>query len=57
MTLSVLFWLLMIIWLIFGVWSEYIPNQPYPVRRIGQHFIIFVLLAILGWAKFGPPVQ
>lgn len=57
MTLSVLFWILMIIWLVFGAWVEYVPGQPYPFRRFGGSFLIWVLLAILGWAVFGTPVH
>jgi uncharacterized membrane protein YedE/YeeE len=57
MTLAVLFWVLMIIWLVFGLWTGYTPGQPYPVRSWGGNLLIFVLLAILGYAAFGGPVK
>jgi len=57
MTLSILFWILMILWLIFGWWSGYTPGQPYPFRNWGGNLLIFVLLAILGWAAFGAPIK
>lgn len=57
MTMAILFWVLMIIWLVFGLWSGYVPGQPYPVRSWGGSLLIFVLLAILGWAQFGAPVH
>lgn len=57
MTLSVLFWFLMIIWLLFGAWRDYVPGQPYPLRAWGANLLIFVLLAILGWAQFGAPIK
>ena len=57
MSKEFLFWLLMILWLIFGWWTEYIPGQPYPYRRGVWSLLIFVLLAILGWAQFGAPVK
>lgn len=57
MPLAVLFWVLMVISLIFGWWVEYVPGQPFPVRRVGYSFLYFVLLAILGWQVFGPAVR
>jgi hypothetical protein len=57
MTLAVLYWVLMLLWLLFSLWIDYVPNQPYPVRRGAWSFMIFVLLLILGWAVFGSPVK
>jgi hypothetical protein len=57
MTLAVLFWVLMIVWLALGAWSEYVPGQPYPFFRGLGHFFMFILLAILGWGVFGAPVK
>lgn len=57
MSLAVLFWLLMILSLLLGWWSDYIPGQPYPFRRGLWALLTFLLLAILGWAQFGAPVH
>jgi len=57
MTLSVLFWVLMIIWLLFGLWNDYVPGQPYPFNRGAWTFLVFVLFSILGWQVFGAPVR
>ena len=57
MTLSVLFWVLMIVSLIFGFWAHYEPAQPFQFKTGGYNLLIFVLLAILGWAQFGWPVK
>lgn len=57
MPLSVLFWVLMIFWLVFGAWSVYVPGQPYPVRTTAGNFLLFILFCILGWAQFGGPVR
>jgi hypothetical protein len=57
MTLAVLFWVLMIIWLVLGIWRDYTPGQPYPMPRLAGSLFLFVLLAILGWAQFGGPVK
>ncbi len=55
MTLQLLFWVLMILWAIFGVWGYREPNQPF--ARGGGWFLTFILLAILGWAVFGAPIK
>lgn len=57
MPLAILYWVLMIIWLVFGAWVDYAPNQPYPFRKFGWSLMVFVLLAILGWQVFGAPVR
>ncbi len=57
MTLGLLFWILMIIWLIFGWWKEYVPGQPYPFNRAAGSMLEFVLFGILGWAAFGAPIK
>lgn len=57
MPLSILFWVLMILWLIFGFWASYVPGSPYPWQRGGAHFLTWVLLAILGWKVFGAVIQ
>lgn len=58
MSLAVLFWVLMIIWLVFGIWSGYVPGQPYPgIRNWGSNLLLFILFAILGWQVFGAPVK
>jgi hypothetical protein len=57
MSRELLFWVLMILWLIIGLWFEYIPGQPYPFKRLPGNLLIFVLLAVLGWQVFGAPVK
>lgn len=57
MTLNVLFWVLMIVWLVFGFWLDYVPGQPYPFRRGAWTFLVWILLAIIGWQVFGPAVH
>ena len=57
MTLAILFWVLMIVSLIFNMWSSYTSGQPYPINKWGPSMLVFVLLTILGWAQFGAPVK
>lgn len=56
MLLPVWFWLMMFLWLFFGVWREYTP-QPTPFVRSTGVFMLFILFAILGWQVFGSPVK
>ena len=57
MSLQLLFWTLMLFWLVFGMWSTYVPGQPYPVRAWGGNILLFILFLILGWQTFGAPVK
>jgi len=55
MTLAIAFWVLMLIWLVFGalVWSG--NAGPYAVA--GNTLLLFMLFLILGWHSFGAPVH
>lgn len=52
MTLGLAFWILMLIWLVFGVWWNW-PNQAV----VGSNLLIFILLGLLGWHAFGAPIH
>ena len=55
MTLALIFWILMLIWLGLSLLS-YWPNSPATPPWIGTAFL-FLLILILGWGVFGPPVR
>ncbi len=56
MTKGLIFWLLMILWFIFGMWVAWpLGNGPY--YPLGGNVLLFVLLALLGWRTFGSPVK
>ena len=57
MSLAFLFWLLMIFWLVFGLWSGSVPGQPYTYRNWGGNILLFILLVVLGWSQFGAPLK
>jgi len=52
MSLALAFWILMLIWLVFGFWSAW-PN----IGGAGGNLLLFILLGILGWAAFGAPIK
>ena len=56
MSLQLLFWILMLIWLIFGL----AYNGGYlagPYGPWGNTILLFILFLILGWQVFGQPIQ
>lgn len=56
MSRGLLFWFLMILWFIFGLWSAW-PLGPNSYAFVGGNVLLFVLLALLGWKVFGPVLR
>ncbi len=56
MSLGTAFWVLMLIWAIFGFFS-YRGTVPGPYGWYGNTLLLFVLLFLLGWHDFGPPLH
>lgn len=54
MPISVLFWVLMVLWFIFSSWNGFLAGDK---KVIGGNLLMFALFAILGWRVFGPVVQ
>jgi len=53
MSFALLFAILMLLWLIFGLWGRWTwAGQPYGPMANG--IFIWVLFALLGWRVFGP---
>jgi len=57
MPLSVLFWVIYLIAVLFGAWSSYEPAQPLWYRRAGSYLLLWILVGILGWEVFGSVVR
>jgi hypothetical protein len=57
MSAGIWFWIIYVLCVIFGMWSEWPagPNGNY--RPLGGRFAVFVLLGLLGWGVFGPPIK
>jgi hypothetical protein len=56
MPLGLLYWVLMILWLIFGFW-QWSPVAPANYRPFGGHVLLWILLFIIGWRVFGFVIQ
>jgi len=55
LSIGVVFWILMIIWLVFGFWIYWPINAN--GRPFGGHLFIWFMLFLLGWAVFGFPIS
>lgn len=55
MTLALAFWILMLVWLVFGLWSNWPVSGN--AKPAGGTLLLFILLALLGWAQFGAPLH
>lgn len=56
MTIGLPFWILMIIWLVFG-FLVYWPAAGARLYPVGGHLLLWILLALLGWKVFGPAIH
>jgi hypothetical protein len=57
MTIEVLFWLLMILWAVLGVYSRRDDFRGGNYGLIGGGVLLWVLLALLGWKVFGSIIK
>lgn len=56
MTLGLCYWILMLIWAVFGLLVHFsVIGGPYGV--VGNSLLLFVLFLLLGWQVFGPPLH
>lgn len=58
MTFGLCYWILMLLWLVFGLWSNWpAAGQPHNLRPVGGTLLLFILLVLLGWKTFGAPIH
>jgi hypothetical protein len=57
MPLGILFWVIYVIALLFGAWSNYAAGDPLWTRRAGAYGVLWLLVGFLGWAVFGAVVK
>jgi hypothetical protein len=59
-SIGFVFWLLMILWLVFGLywsWPADRAGGPRAFAPVGGNLMLFVLLFLVGWRAFGFPIQ
>jgi len=55
MTMGLIYWVMMLIWLLFGILTYNGIATHYAV--LGNTVFLFVLFVLLGWKVFGRPIQ
>lgn len=55
MSFALAFWILMLVWLIFGFYTR--DNSNPRLTFGGNALIIFILLVLLGWKVFHAPLH
>jgi hypothetical protein len=58
MSFALVYWILMLFWIAFGLWSNWPATGTVGgFRSLGNTLLLFILLLLLGWKIFGPPVH
>jgi hypothetical protein len=60
MSLALIFWVLMLLWVVAGLWWHLAANvatPPFVYAPLGLHLFLFILLLLLGWGIFGAPIR
>lgn len=57
MTIGFLFWLLMILWFLFGLYWNRTAFAGGDYSVFGGNLLLFILLFLLGWKVFGFVIQ
>jgi hypothetical protein len=56
MSIGLIFWVIMLIWLIFSIsWNQGWLRTTY--GPLGSSLLLFVLFLLLGWRVFGAPIH
>lgn len=56
MPMSIIYWVLMLIWLVFGIGVVFIA-RGWEYSPVVSTVLLFLLFTLLGWKVFGSPVQ
>lgn len=57
MSMGLIFWIIMLLWLIFAIaWNWNVPAVA-PYGPLGNSILLFVLFLLLGWSVFGAPIR
>jgi hypothetical protein len=57
MPIGILFWILMLLWLLFGLYWNGPEFKAGNYGIFGGNLLLFILLGLLGWRVFGPVLQ
>lgn len=54
MSIALIFWVIMLVWLVFGLYSNWPTGGA---KVIGGVVLEWILFALLGWAVFGAAIH
>ena len=57
MSVGVWFWVIYVLSLFFGGWIYYQPAPAPWYRAFGGYFVLWLLVGLLGYHAFGPPIR
>ena len=57
MPIGMLFWMIMILWFLFGLYWHRADAQAGNFGVLGGNLMLFILLFLLGWKTFGFVLQ
>lgn len=57
MSFSLCFWILMLLWAVFGIFPGWPRGENVKYGPFAGTIILFVLIGLLGWKTFGPPIH
>jgi len=57
MSLGLAYWILMLLWLVLGVWGNRAAFTAGNFAPFGGDLLLFILLVLVGWKVFGAPLQ
>ncbi len=59
MTIALIFWILMLLWLVLSLASAPWPGRqaPWPYWSQINALFLFILFLLLGWGTFGAPIK
>lgn len=59
MSAGIWFWLIFVLCFLFGTFAYWPVNATDRAawRPLGGNLVVFILLGLLGWRLFGPPIQ
>lgn len=55
MSAGIWFWIIYVVIGVFGCWLGY--TSPGDKRIGGALFLLFILVGLVGWGVFGPPIR
>ncbi len=55
MDMGTAFYVLMLLWALLGAYLIRTQPNPYPIY--GGHLLLFLVILLLGWKAFGPPLR